>query len=69
MSAPDTALLTIPETAAELRVSPKTVYRRIAAGDLEVTDIAATGAFGTRTRVPRASLDAYIKSRTRRAGA
>lgn len=65
----DPALLTIPETAAELRVSPKTVYRRIAAGELEVTDIAETGAYRTRSRIPRDSLDAYIKSRTRRAGA
>jgi excisionase family DNA binding protein len=69
MSAPATALLTIREAAVELRCSPKTVYRRIASGELEVTDIAATGAYSTRSRVPRESLDAYIKSRTRRAGA
>lgn len=69
MTPPGTALLTIPEAASELRVSPKTIYRLIADGALEVTDVARPGSFRPRTRVPREAITAYIKAHTRRASA
>lgn len=51
-----TALLNIPEVAAELRVTRSTVYRYIEDGLLAVIHI------GPRrlTRIERAELDAYI---------
>lgn len=59
------ALLTVVETAIELRVSPDTVYRRIASGDLLAIDIAPDGAWKPKTRVRRSDLDAYLESRPR----
>lgn len=56
-----TALLTIPEVAAELRVSEDTVYRRIAKGRLRAVNIAEPGD-PSKTRIRRADLEAYIKS-------
>ncbi|MEV0968474.1 helix-turn-helix domain-containing protein [Microtetraspora glauca] len=60
----DTALLTIPETATELRVGDNTVYRMIARGDLTAVDISAPGARKSKTRVPRESIHAYLKRLT-----
>lgn len=61
MSAPKqapegTALLRIPEVAAELRVGRSTIYRYIEAGELPVVRI------GPRklTRIERSALEAYI---------
>lgn len=58
-------LLTIPETATALRVSRGTVYNLIAAGDLDTTDVAPTGARSPKTRVIAESVNALIASRTR----
>jgi excisionase family DNA binding protein len=58
-------LLTIPQTAAELRVSACTVYELISDGVLEAVDIARRGSRTTRLRVPLAALEAYIASRPR----
>jgi excisionase family DNA binding protein len=66
---PGSALLTIGETAAELRVSPDTVYRLISAGDLAAVDVAPSGSRRPKTRVERSDLAVYIKSRTRRVSA
>ncbi len=57
-----TLLLTIPEAAVELRVSRQTVYRRIASGRLQSTDVGEGGR--TLMRVPRAALDAYARGET-----
>lgn len=48
-------VLTIPETAAELKISTKSVYRHIAAKRLQVIDV-GTGK-SPRARVTRASLE------------
>ena len=60
-----TALLKVVEAADELRVSPDTVYRRIASGELPAVDIAPAGAWKSMTRIRREDLDAYITARTR----
>jgi excisionase family DNA binding protein len=54
-------LLKPAEVAAELRVSLKTVYRYIAAGELPSVAIGPRG----YTRISRAALNAYIAKRTR----
>lgn len=64
-TAPASALLTIPETAAHLRVGINTVYRLIASGDLASTDVAPKGSLKPKTRVPRKAADAFIEARTR----
>jgi excisionase family DNA binding protein len=56
-------ILTIPEAAARLKCSRGTVYNLIAAGDLDVTDIAPTGSTTPKTRVLADSLDALLRSR------
>jgi excisionase family DNA binding protein len=53
-----TATLTIPETATELRISKSTVYRLIAAGQLEVMNVASRGR--PRMRVPLTALERFI---------
>jgi excisionase family DNA binding protein len=53
-------LFTIPETAAELRITEPTVYAYIRDGDLEAIDIARPGARATKLRVPYAAIEAYI---------
>ena len=58
-------LLTIGETAARLRCSPKHVYRLIATGVLHATDIALPGSRKPKTRVPEDDVASYIKGRTR----
>lgn len=60
-----TLLLTIPETATELRVSEPTVYAYIADGLLNPIDLARPGAKTTRLRVPYEELKAFIASRPR----
>jgi hypothetical protein len=60
-------LLTIPETAAALKVCEGTVYNLVAAGDLQTTDVAPSGARATKTRVLADSVTALITSRTRTA--
>jgi excisionase family DNA binding protein len=58
--------LTIAETAAALRIGPKTVYRLIAAGDVASCDVAPSGSRASKTRVPRTALEQFIERRTRR---
>lgn len=53
-----TALLTIPEVAAELRVTRSTVYRYIHEGLLPTTPIGPK----RLTRITRSALNAYIES-------
>jgi hypothetical protein len=61
-------LLTIPETAEALRLKSRdAVYDLIARGDLDAVDIAPTGSRRPKTRVPRESVNAFIKRRTRNA--
>jgi excisionase family DNA binding protein len=59
-------LLSIPAVAEVLDVDRRTVYRFIATGELEVVDL-RTGRGRSRVRVPAASLDAFIDSRTKTA--
>jgi excisionase family DNA binding protein len=56
-----TLLLTIPEAAAELRIGKVKVYELISDGELDAIDIARPGSKRTHLRVPRTSLDAYVK--------
>lgn len=60
-------LLTIPETAAELRCHRDTVYELIAAKQLKAVDIATRPGGRTKTRVRRDDLVAFIDARTRTA--
>ena len=60
-----TKLLTIPETADELGISPNTVYKMIACGDLRAVDMAVPGARRPKTRVREEDLVSFIESRTR----
>jgi excisionase family DNA binding protein len=46
--------LTVPEAAAEMRVSKSTVYRLIAVREL------TAARFGRSVRVPRSALDQYL---------
>jgi excisionase family DNA binding protein len=50
-------LLTVPEAAAELRISKRTVERLTARGDLEVVRI------GGRVLIRPEAIEAYVKSR------
>jgi excisionase family DNA binding protein len=52
-----TALLTIPEARAALRLSERTFYRLMRRGDLQVVRL------GRRTLVERSELDRLIESR------
>jgi excisionase family DNA binding protein len=54
-----TRLLTIQETAAELRSSRATVYRLFAAGELDFVQI------GARRRVTAAEIDRFIAAHSR----
>lgn len=60
----DTVLLTIPETARQLRCGDSTVYRMIARGDLPSVDIAGPGS-QSKTRVLREDLTAYLRKARR----
>jgi excisionase family DNA binding protein len=62
----DTRLLySIPETAEKLDVSPNTVYKLIADGDLRAVDMASSTAKRSRTRVRADDIEAFIEARTR----
>lgn len=65
-TAEEPVLLTIPETAAQLRVSRTTVYRLINEGHLATVDISRVPGH-TRTRVSRAAITRYVKDRERQA--
>lgn len=58
-------LNTIPEAAERLKCSRVTVYKYIAAGDLESCDIAPTGSRRSKTRVSDEAIAKFIKARTR----
>jgi excisionase family DNA binding protein len=64
-----TKLLTIPETADELGISPNTVYKMIACGDLRAVDMAVPGARRPKTRIRLEDLESFIEARTREARA
>ena len=61
-------LLTPAAAAVRLGCSDDHVYRLISMGELDAVDIAAPGAKRSKTRVRSDGIDAYIESRTRRAG-
>lgn len=65
MPATETALLTIPEVARELRVTRATVYRYFASGELKRVRLGAKGHF----RVERAEVDAFIERNRHEAAA
>lgn len=58
-------LLKIGEVAAALRCGETHVYRLIAAGELDTTDVAHPGSSKSKSRVPRESLHAYVRRQTR----
>lgn len=60
----DVRLLTIPEVAERLGITRKTVYRRIASGDLPVVDI-GDGTGRSKSRIRSDHLVAYIERLTR----
>jgi len=62
-----TVLLTIPQVAERLGCHRDHVYTLIAAGAVEVVDIAAPGARRPKTRVSETALAAYIRRQTRKA--
>lgn len=69
-SSPSTAeplLLKIGEVADALRCGETHVYRLIAAGELDTTDVATPGSSKSKSRVPRESLHAYVRRQTRSA--
>lgn len=57
-------LLTVQQAATALGVSDDTVYRYIADGDLDTTDVARKGSRRAKTRVPLASIEKFIQRRT-----
>jgi excisionase family DNA binding protein len=60
-----TKLLTIPETGRELGISPTTVYKMIACGDLRAVDMSVPGARKPKTRIRQEDLESFINARTR----
>jgi excisionase family DNA binding protein len=60
-----TKLLSIPEAADELSLSPNTVYKLIAEGDLRAVDMSTAGARKSKTRIRSDDLAAFIEARTR----
>ncbi|MGW4422769.1 helix-turn-helix domain-containing protein [Streptosporangium sp. NPDC004631] len=62
---PEPMLLRIDEVADALRASETHVYRLIAAGELDTTDVATPGSSKSKSRVPRESLHAYVRRQTR----
>lgn len=58
-------LYDIPATARRLNTSKDTVYRLIAAGDLESCDIAPPGSKQPKTRVSDEAISKFIAARTR----
>lgn len=63
----ESMLLTIPQVRNALQCSETHVYRLLADGELEATDISVPGSSQSKTRVPRTSLAAYVKRQTRSA--
>ena len=63
------ALHTIDRTAEILDVARVTVYRLIAAGDLESCDVAPSGSRRSKTRVSDDAIAAFVRNRTRKAKA
>lgn len=59
--------LTIPKAAAALGVSPMSVYRLIACGDLPATEVACSTSTRTKTRVTRSAVNTFLAARTRTA--
>lgn len=57
-----TATLTVEETAAELRVHKRSVYRLVTAGEIAWINV-GTGTKRPRIRISRDALDRYLKSR------
>lgn len=49
--------MTVAEVAAFLRVNPRTVWRRLAAGDLPKVKV------GRAVRVPRSAVEAYAQTK------
>jgi len=62
-------LYDIPEVMRRLKTSKDTVYRLIAAGDLESCDIAPPGSKAPKTRVSDEAIERFIAARTRKAKA
>ncbi len=56
--------LTIKQVMTAIGVSETHVYRLIAAGELDTTDVSVPGSSKSKARVPRDSLAAYIRRRT-----
>jgi excisionase family DNA binding protein len=61
-------LLSIPAAAERLECSEMHIYRLVSSGELRAVDISRKGARKSKTRIRSDDLDAYIESRTRRAG-
>jgi excisionase family DNA binding protein len=55
------AVFTVPEVAAELHVSPKTVYRWIALGQLTAVRVGPARTI----RIPRSAVDELVRVTTR----
>lgn len=66
-SDPAPTVLTVPEAAARLRCSRGHVYNLVAAGELDVIDIAPPGSTKPKTRVLDESVDAFLRRRIRNA--
>jgi len=58
------AFLTVAEVATAIRVSPKTVYRLIAAGELPRINL-GQGKRKPRIRIRQSAVEAYMASRER----
>lgn len=52
--------LTVAQVGAELGVTKKHVYRKVASGELPATQL---GGSGSALRIPRAGLDAWLWSK------
>jgi excisionase family DNA binding protein len=61
-------LLTVLAAAERLGCSDMHIYRLVSTGELCAVDISLKGAGKSKTRIRSDDLDAYIESRTRRAG-
>ncbi|MBB5130509.1 excisionase family DNA binding protein [Thermocatellispora tengchongensis] len=55
---------TVADAAEVLGVSPSTVYRRIAEGELEAYDISRRGSSRPNLRITRTSIEAFQAART-----
>ncbi len=64
----DTALLTVADVAALLKVHKRTVLDLIAAGDLRAVNVGGTRAHGARWRVTKHDLNSFVEARATHAG-